>query len=105
MHRLSLGAPSGGYSLVTVCQLLLVVAYLVKHGLQACGLSSCGARASLLLGIWNLPRTHVPCISRCILNLWTTRGVLSTLLSSLLSVNNLEYGTRSQAESAFPWGL
>ena len=49
---------------------------------EACELSSCGARAQLPRGMWDLSsltrdRTHVPCIGRRILYHWTTREVPS----------------------------
>ena len=68
----------------------------VAHGLSSCGtralerrLSSCGARAQLLCGMWDVgssrarARTHVPCIGRRILNHCATREAprKSTFLS------------------------
>ena len=74
MRGLSLAAVSGGYSLVAVHGLLIVVASLVGElGLQ-------GGQASVVLlhveSPWSRDRTHVPCIDRQILNHWTTREVL-----------------------------
>ena len=48
----------------------------------AWGLSSCGARAYLLRGTWDLPgaRTRVLCIGSQILNHYATREVPSLLL-------------------------
>ena len=51
----------------------------MAHGLPR-GFSSCGSRAYLPGGVWNLGssvrnQTHVPCIARLILNHWTTREV------------------------------
>ena len=74
-HGLSLVAASGGYCFVAVRRLLIVVAsrcrawalgvrasVVVACGLSSCGsralerrLSSCGARAQLLHGMWDLP--------------------------------------------------
>ena len=61
---------------IAVRGLLIVVASLVaEHGLQACGLSSCGSRAlehrlsscgtraSLLRGMWDLPRRGLEPVS------------------------------------------
>ena len=67
----------------------------------ACGRSSGDAWASLLCGTWDLSSpirdwTHVPCIGRWILNLWTTRlwstcdGLqISVLLQQISLGNNL----------------
>ena len=50
---------SGGYSLATVSKLLIMVASLVaKHRL-----SSCGAWAKLLRGMWDLPGAGVEPVS------------------------------------------
>ena len=65
----SLVGESGGYSLVMMCGLLILVASLVAEhrfymarGLSRCGsralehrLYSCGTRAQLLHGLWDLP--------------------------------------------------
>ncbi len=59
---------------IAACRLLIVVASLVvEHGLWALGLSSsrtlehrlssCGTRAWLLLGMWNLPRPEIKPVS------------------------------------------
>ena len=72
---------AGGYSLAAVGRLLTAVASLVvKHGLHSTGLSSCGARAQMPLGMWDLSfwtkdQTPVSCIDRWILNHQTTREV------------------------------
>ena len=68
-------AVSGAASLVAVW-LLLVVAFLVEHGLwgilgfSSCGsraparrLSSCGSRAYLFCGMWDLPRSGIKPLS------------------------------------------
>ena len=74
MHGISLAAVSGGYSLIAVHGLLIVVASLVGElGLQD------GQASAVLLHVespWSRDRTHVPCIGRQILNHWTTREVL-----------------------------
>ena len=67
-----------GFSLVVVhglCSLWHAGSLVVAHGLR-----SCGARASLPRGMWDLSsptrdRTCVPCIGRHILNHWTTSEV------------------------------
>ena len=52
-----------------------------EHRLQTRRLSSCGSRAQLLRGMWDLPRrTRVPCVGRQILNHCATREVRTTLL-------------------------
>ena len=73
---LSLVAASGGLLSIVVRGLLIAVASLVaEHGLQVCGLgscgsralerrlSSCGARAQLLHGTWDLPRPGLEPVS------------------------------------------
>ena len=63
---------------------------IVARGLSSCGLqalahrlSSCGARAQLLCGMWESSltraRTHVACIGRRILNYCATKEALSSL--------------------------
>ena len=86
MHWLSLVAEIRGYSPVGACGLLVPVASLVMeqglHGAQASAvaaheLSSCAARVSCSIGMWDHPWTTdqhgVPCIARQIPNHWTTR--------------------------------
>ena len=54
--ELSLVAASGGYSLVAVLGLLFAVAsFVVDHALQVLRLSSCGPKAKLPHGMWDLP--------------------------------------------------
>ena len=67
----------GIYSLVAVHGVLVVGASLiVEQSLEHAGFSSCGAQASLPLGMWNLPGLRMePCISRQILNNRTPREV------------------------------
>ena len=51
---------SKGYSPAVVCGLLAAVASLVvERGEGRAGFSSCGARAELLCGMWNLPRPGI----------------------------------------------
>ena len=60
---LSLVAESGGYSLVAVLELLIVMASLVEHGLQAGGLHSSCAQAQLLCGMGLFPaQGSNPCL-------------------------------------------
>ena len=52
---------------------------------ELCELSSCGMRAQLPHGMWDLSsltrdRTHIPCIGRWILYHWTTRKVPTYLI-------------------------
>ena len=62
MRGLSLVAASGGHSSsrcagLSLSRPLTVAASLVaEHRLQMCRLSSCGSRAQLLCGMWDLPR-------------------------------------------------
>ena len=57
VHGLSLVAASGGHSSSRCAGLFTIVASLVaEHRLQTHRLSSCGLRAQLLRGMWDLPR-------------------------------------------------
>ena len=57
MRGLSLVAASGGHSSIAVHGPLTIMASLVvEHRLQTRRLSSCGSRAQLLRGMWDLPR-------------------------------------------------
>ena len=50
--------------LIAVCGPLTVAASLVaEHRLQTCRLSSCGSRAQLLRGMWDLPRPGLEPVS------------------------------------------
>ena len=67
-----------GPLLIAVRGPLTIAASLVaEHRLQTCRLSSCGARAQLLRGMWESSqtraRTRVPCIGRQILSHCATR--------------------------------
>ena len=57
--------------------LTVAASLVVEHKLQTRRLSSCGSRAQLLRGMWDLPRPGLepvsPCIGRRILNHCTTR--------------------------------
>ena len=100
-----------GLLFVAECGLLIAGASLVaERGLQArwlqqlqhvdsvvavCGLSSCGAGAQLLRGMWDLPgraRTRVPCIGRWILNHCAIREVphllFVFLIKGVMVINN-----------------
>ena len=57
VRGLSPVAASGGHSSSRRTRPLTIVASLVaEHRLQMCRLSSCGSRAQLLRGMWDLPR-------------------------------------------------
>ena len=43
--------------------LIAMASPVVEHRLQACGLSSCGSRAQLLCGMWDLPRPGLEPVS------------------------------------------
>ena len=78
MRGLSLVVVSGGPLFIGVRGPLTVAASLVaEHRLQTRRLSSCGSRAQLLRGMWDLPRPGLelmsPCIGRQILNHCATR--------------------------------
>ena len=94
VHWLSLVVASGGYSLVEMQELLIVVASFVEQctlkgtwaSVVACGLRSWGSQPPGVIscGTWGLvtygisqtrDQTRVPCIARQILNPWTTREV------------------------------
>ena len=64
-HRLSLVVASGGYSLVAVHGLLLVVDSLVAEDgfLWTRGLSTCGTWAYLPCGMWNLSGPGIKSVS------------------------------------------
>ena len=60
----------------------------VAHELSSCSFGSCGSPAKLLHSTWDLSsltrgRTHIPCIARQILNLWTPREFSETAFSMI----------------------
>ena len=56
----------------------------VAHELSSCSFGSCGSPAKLLHSTWDLKsRTHIPCIARQILNLWTPREFSETAFSMI----------------------
>ena len=76
---------SGGCCLVAADGLLIaVISLVVKHRLYVCTFTGCGARASLLHGMWDLlvPGIEpvVPCVGWQVLNHWATKEVLLTSL-------------------------
>ena len=87
-----------GFSCCGAWALGVWASVLVARGLSSCSsralerrLRSCGARAYLLCGMWDLPgssrdQTHVPCIGRWVLHHCATREVpwVSTFMSLLL---------------------
>ena len=54
---------SRGSSSVVVWVPIAAASLVAEQGLQACRLSSCGARAELLPGIWNLPGSGIEPVS------------------------------------------
>ena len=54
--------------------LLAVAAFVAEHGLQTCGLSSCGTRAQLLHGMWNLPGPGIEPVSPALADGLSTTG-------------------------------
>ena len=58
---------------IAVCGPLTIVASPVaEHRLQTCGLSSCGARAQLLRGMWDLPRPGLEPVSPALAGRFST---------------------------------
>ena len=72
---LSLVVVSGGSSLAVLPGLLIVVASLLQSmGSRRMGFSTCGARAWLLRGMWNLPGSGIEPVSPALAG-----GFLSTV--------------------------
>ena len=72
---LSLVAESEGSSLVAGYGLLTAVTSLaVKHSLQSMSFSSCGARAQLPLGMWDIPRLGTEPMSPALVGGFLTTG-------------------------------
>ena len=73
--------------------LTIAASLVAEHRLQTRRLSSCGSRAQLLCGMWDLPRsrawTHVPCIGRQILNHCATREARIHLIEVWFSYNKM----------------
>ena len=74
-----------GLLFITVRGPLTIAASLVaEHRLHTRRLSSCGSRAQLLCGMWDLPRPGleplVPCIGRQIFNHCATREALKSIV-------------------------
>ena len=80
-----------GFSCCGAWALCAWASVVVARGLRSCGsralehrFSSCGTRAQLLCGMWNLPRPGIepvpPAVEVWSLNHWTTRGVPYTFL-------------------------
>ena len=67
----------GPFFIVVRGPLTIVASLVAEHSLQTRRLSSCGSRAQLLRGVWDLPRPGLepvyPCIGRQILNHRATR--------------------------------
>ena len=88
LHGLSLVAASGGYSLVSVCELLIPVAsFAVEHRLWVHGLQQlCYAG---FVALWHVEsfqsrdRTQVLCIGKWILIHYTTRRVLTQFFNAV----------------------
>ena len=58
---------------ITMCGPLTIAASPVaKHRLQACRLSSCGSRAQLLRGMWDLPRPGLEPVSPALAGRFST---------------------------------
>ena len=80
VHGFSLVAVSGGYSLVVVSWLLIVVASLVEHRLYSARALAVVVHGLVALKHVECPltrdQTHILCIGWWILNYWPTRKVL-----------------------------
>ena len=58
---------------IAVCGPLTIAASLVaEHRLQTCRLSSCGSRAQLLRGMWDLPRPGLEPVSPALASRFST---------------------------------
>ena len=58
---------------IAVCRPLTIAASLVaEHRLQTCRLSSCGSRAQLLRGMWDLPRPGLEPVSPALASRFST---------------------------------
>ena len=80
MRGLSLAAASGGYCLIVVLRLLIVVASLiVEHGLQGSVAVVRGLTVWLMKSSWSRDQTLVPCIGRRFLIHCATREILTHL--------------------------
>ena len=55
---------------------LIIAAFLVEHRLQTCRLSSCGSRAQLLCGMWDLPRPGLEPVSPALAGGFSTTAPL-----------------------------
>ena len=92
---LSLAASCFTCSRQALCGCVWASLQLWLAGSRARGLSSCGARAKLPRGMWDLSfptrdQTGIPCIARPILNHWTTREVPTCMYFPLWKINSAE---------------
>ena len=73
VRELSLVAASGGHSSSRCAGLFTIAASLVaEHRLQTRRLSSCGSRAQLLHGMWDLPRPGLEPVSPALAGRFST---------------------------------
>ena len=100
----SLVAASGGSSLVAVHGLLIAVASLVaEQGLWGVGFSSCGVRAQLPHGMWNLPRPGIKLWSPGLVDRFLTTGPLEwSHASTFKSVSVLTFYQPKRVTSQNP---
>ena len=102
---LSLVAASGGYSLVSVHKILIMVASLVvKHRLKGMGFSSCDVWAQLPQGMWNRPRPWIESMSPELAGrLLTTGSPRKSLSESLLNKFSRGCSTHQIIQNDLRW--
>ena len=72
VRGLSLVVASGGHSSSQCADLSLSRPLVAEHRLQTCRLSSCGSRAQLLHGMWDLPRPGLEPVSSALAGRFST---------------------------------
>ena len=99
MRGLSLVAASGGHSSSRCAGLTVAASLVAEHRLQTHRLSSCGSRAQLLRGMWDLPRPGLEPVSPALAGRLSTTappgkpqiGLLSSQNSSLSSATDQKF--------------
>ena len=81
-----------GPLVIVVRRPLTIAASLVaEHGLQTCTLSSCGSRAQLLRGMWDLPRPGLEPVSPALAGRFSTTVPPGKPFSHFLSAQELAH--------------